>query len=161
MALFFRDAGFSTSSAIQGYAASVVLGVVAKLGIGLVADRWPARAALLFDFAVVALASLLLLGIPAPGMRPAFIASHGIATAAQNVVYPLVVAHCFGVRQMAPIYGALMLALLPGGILGPLFAGYLHDAFGSYAIPFRIFAGLNAVSLLALCAVRVERRRGA
>ncbi len=157
MALFFRDVGIPTQTALQSYAAAIALGVVAKLGIGLLADRWPARAALLLNFGVVTLASFLLLGIPAPGLRPAFVATHGIATAAQNVVYPLIVAHCFGVRHMAQIYGVLMLALLPGGSLGPVFAGYLFDALGSYEVAFRVFAGLNALALLALFAVRREK----
>lgn len=63
-------------------------------------------------------------------------------------------------RSPAQIYGMLMLTLLPGGTLGPIFAGYVHDATGSYAGAFATFAALNAASWLALTQVRVERRPG-
>jgi cyanate permease len=69
---------------------------------------------------------------------------------------PLIVADCFGVRHMARIYGVLMFALLPGGALGPIFAGAVFDARGSYAWAFGTYAALNALSLLALAFVRRE-----
>ena len=50
-----------------------------------------------------------------------------------------------------------MLTLLPGGTLGPIFAGAVHDATGSYAVAFGSFAALNALSWLALTQVRDER----
>ncbi|MFP8875083.1 MAG: hypothetical protein VCB42_11305, partial [Myxococcota bacterium] len=62
-----------------------------------------------------------------------------------------------GVRYMAQIYGALMLALLPGGALGPIFAAVMHDESGSYTHAFQAFAGLNLVAVLALCFLRNER----
>ena len=50
-----------------------------------------------------------------------------------------------------------MLALLPGGVLGPIFAAATHDALGSYQIAFATFAALNLLVIVALCAVRDER----
>ena len=81
---------------------------IAKLGIGLVADRWPTRTALLVNFAIVVVASFLLIGIRDDrSLLTPFVLAHGIATMAQNVVYPLIVAWCFGTRYLAPIYGVL------------------------------------------------------
>jgi len=59
---------------------------------------------------------------------------------------------------MAQIYGALMFSLLPGGVLGPIFAAHVYDTQGSYALAFTTFALLNAVSLGLLCFVRSEAR---
>jgi cyanate permease len=50
-----------------------------------------------------------------------------------------------------------MVALLPGGILGPIFAGAVHDRFADYRPAFATFAALNALALLALAWVRDER----
>jgi hypothetical protein len=50
-----------------------------------------------------------------------------------------------------------MFALLPGGVLGPLFAARLYDTLGSYDLAFTVFAALNAVSLGLLACVRSER----
>jgi hypothetical protein len=63
------------------------------------------------------------------------------------------------VRHLAPIYGAIMLALLPGGGLGPLFAGAVHDRTGSYETAFLVFAALNAVAFASLFALRREGAR--
>ena len=60
---------------------------------------------------------------------------------------------------MAKNYGALMLALLPGGVLGPIFAGYVYDLQGSYDLAFQVFAVLNLVGLVALTCVRGRPRR--
>ena len=62
---------------------------------------------------------------------------------------------------MAQISGALMLALLPGGVLGPIFAAATHDALGSYQIAFTTFAGLNLLVIAALWLVRDERKYAA
>ncbi len=152
--LFLTDQGVSIGRASASFGVTVFLGVTSKIGIGVMADRWPAKTALLVNFSLVALASFLLLGIPGTGMLPLFIVVHGVSTAAQNVVYPMIVAERFGTQNMAKIYGVLMLALLPGGVLGPIFAGYLFDIRGSYELAFQIFAGLNLVGLAALFSVR-------
>jgi MFS family permease len=156
--LFLTDQGVSIGRASASFGVTVFLGVTSKIGIGVLADRWPAKTALLVNFSLVALASFLLLGIPRMGMLPLFILVHGVSTAAQNVVYPMIVAERFGTQNMAKIYGALMVALLPGGVLGPIFAGYLFDIRGSYDLAFQIFAGLNLVGLTALFSVRGRKR---
>jgi cyanate permease len=70
----------------------------------------------------------------------------------------LVIVECFGLRHMARIYGAIMFMLLPGGTLGPVFAGYLHDTVGSYRIAFTTFAVVNLVAVAALCFLRPHSR---
>jgi MFS family permease len=102
------------------------------------------------------LGSALLLGAGAPSLLAGFLVAHGVAVAAENVVVPLVVAECFGVRHLARLYGALMLTLFPGGVLGPLFAGAVFDRTGSYVPAFATFAILNALALAALFALRPE-----
>jgi len=152
------DVGFSKQEAGQLFAELVFLGVVAKLGIGLVADRWPAKVALLVNFALLLVASVLLVGIEADsGLARPFVLAHGSATMAQNVVFPLIVAWCFGTRYLAEIYGVLMLALLPGGTIGPIMLGYMHDWLGSYQLAFQGLVAVNAVCLAMLVAVRPYR----
>ena len=53
--------------------------------------------------------------------------------------------------------GAMLLALLPGGVAGPIAAASIHDHFGSYAIAFQIFAALNLLAVVALFGLRNER----
>jgi sugar phosphate permease len=153
---YLSDQGFSDLAAAKRYAGAVAMGVLGKLAMGLLADRVPLRTALLANFGLVALASLLLLRADEPLLLYAFLAIHGFAVAAENVMLPLIVADCFGVRHMAQIYGALMFALLPGGALGPVFAGAVFDRLGSYSLAFAGFAALNVLCLLGLGFVKRE-----
>jgi len=157
LVLFLTDEGLPRDVAVAYFSNAIALGLVSKVGLGLVADRIPHKAALLVDYGVLALSSGVLLWLPHPTLLPLFIAVFGFSYAARDVVYPLMVTHCYGLRFMAPIYGAMMLTLLPGGVLGPIFAAAIHDHFGSYAVAFRTFAVLNAVAVAALFFVRNER----
>jgi MFS family permease len=158
---FVSDLGHSDARAAASLSFAVALGIVAKLATGALADRLPVRRALLANFALLALGSALVLGARAPSLLWLFLVAHGFAVAAENVVLPLAVAECFGVRHLARIYGALMITLFPGGALGPIFAGAVHDALGHYQPAFAVFAVLNLLGLAALCAVRRETGRAA
>jgi predicted MFS family arabinose efflux permease len=153
---FLSDSGFSDPAAARRFGGAIAVGIVGKLAIGALADRIPIKTALLANFALVTLASALLLFVGEPGVLLAFLIVHGFAVAAENVLLPLIVVECFGVAHMAQIYGALMFALLPGGALGPIFAARMYDTLGSYQLAFTTFAALNAASLALLCLVRRE-----
>jgi sugar phosphate permease len=155
---FLSDSGYSDPAAARRFGGAVAVGIVGKLAIGVLADRIPKKQALLANFSLVTLASVLLLFVSDPNILLVFLIVHGFAVAAENVLLPLIVVEAFGVAHMARIYGALMLALLPGGALGPIFAARVYDTLGSYDAAFATFAALNAASLLALGFVRRETR---
>lgn len=154
---FLSDRGMSDARAAASLSFAVALGIVSKLAIGVMADRIPGKPALVLNFAVLTAGSWVLLLADHPGWLVVFLVAHGFATAAENVVLPLTVADCFGTRHMARIYGALMVTLFPGGVLGPIFAGAVFDRTGRYDPAFVTFAVLNVLGLLALFAVRRER----
>jgi MFS family permease len=159
---FLSDAGFSNASAARQFSAAVAVGIAGKIVMGLVGDRLPARRAALLTFALMALGSVALLGVGRlPALLPLFLVVHGFTVAAENVMLPLVVVECFGVRHLARIYGALMLALLPGGVAGPTFAGWMYDRLGTYWPAFAVFALGNFAAVAALAAIRPgAARRG-
>jgi sugar phosphate permease len=155
---FLSDSGFSDPRAALHFSGTIAVGIAGKLVIGAVADRIPKKTALLANFGLVTLASFLLLAIDRPGILLAFIVVHGFSVAAENVLLPLMVVEAFGVRYMAQIYGMLMFALLPGGVLGQVFAAHMYDTAGSYDVAFTTFAVLNVLTLVALAFVRRESR---
>jgi MFS family permease len=155
---YLTDEGFSDTTAARHFGYVVAVGIVGKLGIGVVADRLGLRAAVLGTFGALTAGSWLLLYLAAePAMRPVFLTVHGLTVAAENVLLPLVVVACFGARHMPAIYGALMLALLPGGVVGPLAAGWSFDALGSYRPAFAAFAVGNVVVMAGLAALPLAR----
>jgi len=157
LVLFLTDHGLPRGEARDWFSNAIGLGFVSKIVLGWVADRLAPRATILIDYSLVATSSIALLFLPDPAWLPFFIGSYGFATAARDVVYPLIVTHCFGLRYMAQIYGLLMLALLPGGALGPLFAASIYDSTGSYSVSFQAFSVLNVAAVVALRFVRNER----
>jgi MFS family permease len=148
---FVSDLGYSDARAAASLGLAVLLGAAAKLAMGLAADRFPIKAALIVNFALVLIASVLVLAAASPPLLVGFLVIHGFAVAAENVVVPVMVAECFGVRHLARIYGALM-----GGALGPIFAGAVFDRMGSYQMAFGTFAFVNLLALLALLGLRRE-----
>jgi MFS family permease len=153
---FLGDLGYSSLAAAGGFSVTLAVGIVGKLATGAIADRVGARTAVLGNFSLIALASLLLLAPMLSGAMPLFLVVHGFATAAEDVVIPLVIAQRFGAARLGRVYGLLLLALVPGGWAGPLFAGWVFDATGSYAPVFALFAATNLTAVAALA--RVGRR---
>lgn len=155
---FLSDSGFTDAEAGRRFGYAVAIGIAGKIGMGLFADRIPIRRAIVVNFALMAIGSFLLLHVARlPALLPVFLTLHGFTVAAENVILPLVIADCFGVRHLARIYGAIMFVLLPGGTLGPVFAGYMFDTVGSYALAFAIFAALNVLAVGALLFLRPLR----
>jgi MFS family permease len=155
---FLSDQGFTNAEAARRFSWAVAVGIAGKLLMGRFADAVPIRRAAIANFVLVALASMLLLGVGrAPGILPLFLTVHGFAVAAENVVLPLVVADRFGRAHVARIYGALMLALLPGGVLGPVFAGWMYDSGRGYWSAFATFAAVNVASVALLATLGDSR----
>jgi predicted MFS family arabinose efflux permease len=152
------DAGLSGERAGAWLGSAIGMGLVSKVAMGLLADRLSARPAMLLNYSLYALSSLLLLFVPATPWLQLFVVSFGFSYAARDVVYPLIIGECFGVRYLASIYGALMVVLWPAGSLGEIFAGFCFDRFGSYDLAFRSYAGLNALVFAGLFWLRDERR---
>lgn len=154
---FLSDLGYARGEAAFGFGFTLAAGIAGKLLAGSLADRIGARAAAIGNFIVIAVASGLLLTPDTPLAIPIFLVLHGVATAAEDVVVPLLVGKRFGATHLARIYGWLMLALVPGGILGPLLAGWFFDTTGSYAAVFTAFFVCNLTAVAALAAVRPSR----
>lgn len=156
LVLYLTEEGFSSAAARGHLSNAILLGMVSKVGFGWVADRLTPRTATLVDFSLLAASSLLLLLPPDPALVWVFVVVFGFSAAARDVVYPLVLVHCFGVRAMAQIYGVLMLAL-PAGALGAWYAAAISDGFGDYGRAFATFAVVNVATVVALLFLRDER----
>ena len=159
LVLALMDGGMPRSDAAAHFSNAIALGIASKIGYGWLADRMSAKTAILIDYGILALSSLVLLAVPNELFLWVFVLTYGISTAARDVVYPLIISSCFGLAYMAEIYGAVMLALAPGGALGPVFAGFVHDQTGSYDLAFATFALLNLLAVGALFLLRDERAR--
>lgn len=150
------DAGMSRGEAAGWYSTAIGFGWLAKMGTGLVADRVSPKTGLALDCALLGASAVFLLGVPDQPWLWAFVVSYGLAVAARDVVYPLVVGFSFGMRTMPEVYGALMLALAIGGPVGSFLTQLAYDVAGSYRPAFVAYAALNLLVLGSLAFVRRE-----
>jgi predicted MFS family arabinose efflux permease len=159
LVLALMDAGMPRDGASAHLSNAIAMGMFSKIAFGWIADRVSARTALLLDFGLLALSSLLLLAVPgtSAAMLWGFVICFGFSYAARDVVTPLAIAHCFGSRNLAQIYGVLMLTILPGSA-GAIFAGWSYDQTGSYGLAFTALAATSAATFALLFLVRDERR---
>ncbi len=158
LVLFLTDIGMAGERAVYFFSTALAMGLASKIILGIIADYIPEKASILADHSLLAISSLLLLGLPNDSLLWPFVIFFGFATAARDIVYPLIINRCFGERYMAEIYGALMLAL-PSGALGALLAAQVHDRMGSYDVAFGSFAVANVAAVAVLLFVRDERHQ--
>ena len=155
LVLYLVDLGYPDGEARLAMEFTVGFGIAAKLGAGAVALRLSAHRALVANTTLLVAAFALLPFVGDPRLLGVFSLCFGIATAARDVLIPLVVVRAFGTREFAKIFGCLMLAYFPGGGLGPMALGLLHDLTGSYQLGFSVLAGLFVVVAVGLMRLRL------
>jgi len=67
-----------------------------------------------------------------------------------------IIAENFGTERIGSVLGWFMSSVSLGGVLGPWFAGYAFDLWGSYDVPILVAAGFGLVA--GLCALGMPSR---
>jgi len=155
LVLYLVDLGYERAEAANALELTVGAGILAKLGAGVVALRFPTRVVLVANTALLALGVALLPLAGDPRLLTLCGVAFGIATSARDVLIPLAAAEFFGTRSFAQIYGVMMLAYFPGGGLGPIAMARAYDVLGSYE---RGFLACLALLLVALAGQALAAR---
>jgi MFS family permease len=108
---------------------------------GWLGDKVRSRFALSASLLGIALAVLMLLGARNIAALAAFIVIYGVAHQGPVFGVPLTIAESLGLKRFGSIYGLVGFVSTIAGTLGPLAAGRLFDATGSYVAPFTLFLG--------------------
>jgi MFS family permease len=153
---FLMDEGLPRSEAAGLWSKAVLIGVLSKLAFGFVSDRISARTGMLLLFGLLSASSIMLLFAPARPSLWLFVGLFGFSYAARDVLTPLILIDCFGVRYMAKLYGAIMPMLLVGGGGGSYLAGLCSDRLGTYMPAFAGLAAMNVVAVLLITLLRRE-----
>jgi predicted MFS family arabinose efflux permease len=132
--------------------------VVGRVTAGALSDRIGTGLTMriAFTFQMVALA--VLLWLPSRETLLGSLAAFGAGFAAADTMIAKAIPDVFGMRAIGAIMGVLTLGWRAGAALGPVVAGFLYDATGSYAVPFGA-APLVVVASWALFAAATSRRR--
>jgi MFS family permease len=117
--------------------------------MGNVADRFSNKIALGISYSLMGLSLVWLIPAHSEWAFYLFSIVFGFAYGGMQVLFSPIVAELFGTRSHGVILATGALVGSIGAAIGPIVAGYLFDAFGSYTIAFIICAMLAFTGLVS------------
>jgi len=151
--------GLSAGQAVGAISVLSAAGATATVAFGLLAERLPPRWLLAITYLLAALSMTLLAWADTLVETYVFAVAQGVASGGINTLAPLLWADHYGRASLGTVYGLGRAAQVTGFALGPLLAGLVYDATGSYRGAFLPFATLAALSSLLLLAARPPARQ--
>jgi MFS family permease len=128
------------------------MGVVGRVGVGTLADRFGSRRLLTVQFILLALSMFWLALARDAWAIVAFGLAFGFSYGGIVPLYSHIVATLFGLRAHGAILGTITFSVGIGSAIGPVFTGYCYDVLGSYVTPFTV-CGVVAVGGALLTAL--------
>ncbi len=153
--LHMRDLGFPPASAAWALSVLGMVGLVAKLVNGYLADRMDRHKVFLACLAIMLLgvAGLATLN---PDIVVPSIAVVGLGWGGLFTLYNMLAVNNFGLKAAGKIGGVISLMESAGGGLGIFLTGVLYDRFDSYRVAFTVILALVAVGFLLGTQIRSE-----
>ena len=148
------DLGMAAGSAAAVLSLIGAVSILGRLFVGIVVDRIGGRRSLLICFTLLLLSLLWLRSTDAPWMLFVFAVVYGFAHGGLFTVVSPTVAEFFGMAEHGAIFGIVLFFGTVGGAVGPLLAGSIFDATGSYDIAFSGLAVLTFIGLLLVASIR-------
>jgi MFS family permease len=157
------DAGLPSQTAANFWGLAVGISAAGRLGFGFFADRWNPRnlIAVTHGLHAVALAIILVfflhMGTRSSVSLLPFSVLYGLSLGGSAVLFPVLVGRCFGLLNFGKLLGLLMSGFALGVVGGPVVAGRIVDATGSYRLALIIFAVGFGLAALAVSFVQPDR----
>jgi MFS family permease len=142
------DIGISPLIAATILSLISAVGIASRLSMGFIADRIGGRLALIICLILQTVALVWLLVAKETWMLYLFAIVFGIGQGGIMPIQMMVTAELFGLKSLGMLGGALMLFGYSGMALGPILAGIIFDAKGSYDLAFIISIILGVVAIL-------------
>jgi MFS family permease len=131
--------GFTPASAALTMGVTFGFAAPGNIFFGWLGDKVRSRVALSASLASIVVAVLLLMGASNAVALVAFVVIYGIAHQGPAFMVPLTIAESLGLKRFGSLSGLIGLITTLGGSLGPVAAGRLFDATGSYTAPLTLF----------------------
>lgn len=156
------DAGLTSQAAANYWALAVGISVAGRLGFGILSDRSNPKYLIagthgLHGIALAIVAVFFLsMGLQSPVVLLPFSILYGLSLGGAAVLLPVVVARCFGLLHFGKVLGLLMSGFALGVVAGPVVAGKIADATGSYQLALAIFIGAFILSAILISFVTLD-----
>ena len=131
--------------------------IVARLVVGLFADRLDKRTLTVGLFVVQAAAVLAVVAVENQVVTYALVLVVGFTIGNIYMMQSLLVSETFGMVSFGTVFGLIGVATQSGSGLGPIVVGWLEDLTGGYAVPFTVTA---LITMLAAVVVAFARPPG-
>lgn len=127
-----ESAGFSDEEAALAATAMPFTSLVGRLGFGWLADFVDKRRVLAMAYLMIASGILLLSQVDSAWQVVLFLAVFSPGWGGSITVRPALQAELFGLRAFGAIQGLLATFATMGSVIGPIFAGWVHDTADTY-----------------------------
>lgn len=144
---FAEDMGWPRQVCANFLGAAMGVSIAGRIAFGWLADKRRPQHLMAVSSGMFAAAVLVLeiciirMGVRSSLVLALFAVLYGSAMGSM-AVYPVLVARCFGLRHFSKILGIIMIAFYLGIIIGPVFAGKVFVATGSYETAFLTFTAM-------------------
>ncbi len=155
--LFLRDTGYSTVQASHVSSGLLLAGLVGRVGVGHLVDRFNKRNVMALFYLVLALAIPLLIAANHAAALWSFAMIFGFAMGADYFLIPLITAECFGLGALGKLLSLIIMADSLGQFFGPVLAGKIFETTHSYNLAWGIITTAGVLGAAAIYAVRTPR----
>jgi predicted MFS family arabinose efflux permease len=161
LAAILTEHGVSGRSAALALSVRGGAGIVGRLGVGLLIDRFSPQRIQTGILLLAAVGTLVLAFAATPAVALGGAALLGVGLGSEADVLPYLLARYFGRRHFSVLYGLSWTAYAVGGATGPVFIGHMYDRAGAYHSIFIVYLAVVAfaaagVSLLLRRTPRLE-----
>jgi MFS family permease len=150
---YLGEIGFTVILAALSYSMVSGMGIIGKLGLGVVAQRITLKKLLIPCFIMQVGAFIILLTAKSPGLVYLYAVLFGIGSGATMAAFPTLVGEYSGRTHYARIMGHIFMLAVIIEACGPIVAGGLYDINSNYTIAFvlvAVFLSLGLISTLLL-----------
>ncbi len=151
------DMGMSASSAALAVGIIGGCSVLGRLAMGSVQDRIGARLSMIICLSVLLLCMMALPFLNSNLLLFAFAVLFGFMYGGDVPQGPAMTAQCYGTASIVVMYGLVSSIANLIAATGPVFAGYLFDATGSYTVVFLIAAAALLAGIICFARLKIEK----
>jgi MFS family permease len=151
------DAGFSETTAAFSFGLLTLVSVIGRLAFGFLGDHLSKRYLFMVAYALTGLGLLVLMNARTMPMVYLFIFLFGVGFGGTVPLMPAIRAEYFGTTALGKIQGFMNPVLMFASALGPIFAGLVFDATGTYRIAFLVTGMLTFCAVIAMFFARPAR----
>ena len=153
------SSGLTPTLAASVVAAMTLVSILGRIGFGWIGDRVPKRYLLAGLYATQVAGLAVFAGAVEIWQIALFLVLYAPSYGGAIPLRPSIQAEYFGRHSFGAIQGVVFACTAAGGMLGPIFAGWMFDSFASYQMAFLILAGVNALAVPATLLLPDPRRR--